>query len=76
MEDTERLSKTSRALSEFNLLALRYSGYTGGEIRKFGDLSQLSEERMQGLIHAKALDALAKWARGEVAAGRLKIRRL
>ena len=74
MENAKERSKISRALTQFNLLALRYSGYTSREIQTFGDPSQLSEERMQELIHAKALDALGKWASRELDAGRLKFR--
>jgi hypothetical protein len=74
MENAEERSKFSRALTEFNLLALRYADYTTSEIRAFGDLSQISEERMQELLHTKALDALGRWASREVDAGRIKFR--
>ena len=72
MENAEERAKISRALTEFNVLALRYAGYTTDEMRAFGDPSQLSEERVQGLLHAKALDALGRWASREVDAGRIK----
>ena len=74
LEGAREASNVSRTLAEFSLLALRYSGYTSREIQTFGDPSQLSEERMQELIHAKALDALGKWASREIDAGRIKFR--
>lgn len=76
MENAEERSKTVRALGDFNLLALRYAGYTSSEIRAFGDPSQLSEERVQELLHAKMLDALGRWASREVDAGRIKLSKL
>jgi methionyl-tRNA synthetase len=75
MENAEERERISRALTEFNVLALRYAGYTAAEIRVF-DASQLSEERMQELLHAKMLDALGRWASREVDAGRTKFSKL
>jgi len=48
------------ALREFNLLTLRYAGYSRAEIRSFGDPSQLSEERMNQFIINKALELFGK----------------
>jgi hypothetical protein len=59
MESSKEPTKES-ALRDFNLLALRYAGYSRAQIRSFGELSEVSEERMNQLVVNKAMELFGK----------------
>lgn len=52
--------KAKELLRSGRLVFLQTVGYTGPEILGFGDLGELSSEKMSELFHRKTLEALAR----------------
>ncbi len=49
----------AESLRRFNLAFLRYAGYGESEIVNLGDLTNLSEDKMNKLMHDKAITRFA-----------------
>lgn len=55
---TSEPAKRKKILNAFNSEFLKLAGYTRSQMRALGDLSRLTSEKMYGLIHDKASEAL------------------
>jgi PAS domain-containing protein len=58
-----RTVSREKVLTQFNAMFLEIAGYTGKEVRGLGNLSELTSDKMQALLHRKTLEALAIFVR-------------
>jgi hypothetical protein len=58
-ETAERRYSKEDILNRLGTQFLLVAGYTPEQVANFGDLSKISDERMNELLHAKTLEVLA-----------------
>ena len=66
----------SEATGKFNRLTLLYAGYSEAQILGFGDLSTISDERMDDLTLKKAAEYFSRSMAERMDRGELKFQKL